>query len=189
MARTGVAGAILAVALAVLAAAPRPARADDGPSLLRTTLIVADVERSMAFYRLLGFGKVEEMGGGRDAESPFPLNVRSRKFRLVVLADARRSAARIGVLQFEDARPEPVRAPRRRVGLGDMVFVVDVPDAVAVHAALVEAGADVVEPPQVFRSRSVDARGRPIEGRVFHVFDPDGYLVELLEAAKPARGP
>jgi len=173
--------------LALLGAVALPAagaRAADG-ALLRTTLIVADIGRSIAFYRVLGFEPVGDMGGERDPQSRFPLNAASRRFRLVVLADAQRSPARIGVLQFQDASPAPVRAPRRRVGLGDMVFVIDVADAAAAHAALTQAGADVVEPPQVYRSKELDARGRALEGRVFHAFDPDGYLVELLEAPKP----
>jgi hypothetical protein len=47
----------------------------------------------------------------------------------------------------------------------------------------------VVEPPQVYRSRRTGPDGRPLEGRVFHAFDPDGYLVELLQAPGPAPSP
>jgi hypothetical protein len=36
---------------------------------------------------------------------------------------------------------------------------------------------------------AVTPDGRPLEGRVFHAFDPDGYLVELLQAPGPAPPP
>ena len=66
-----------------------------------------------------------------------------------------------------------------------MVFVFDVPDARMVHARLVQAGADVVEPPLSYTSRKIDPQGWPMQGWVFHVFDPDGYLIEVLEAPRP----
>jgi catechol 2,3-dioxygenase-like lactoylglutathione lyase family enzyme len=160
-----------------------PALAADAATLLRTTLTVADVDRSLAFYALLGFRVESEMGGERNPDSPFPLNSRSSRWRLVILAPAGKTGGKIGLLSFDDARPAPTRdAARERIGLGDMVFVFDVPDAVAVHARLEEAGARIVEKPVTFQSRTTDASGQPLTGRVFHVFDPDGYLIEILEA-------
>jgi len=154
-------------------------------SLLRTTLTVADVDRSLAFYALLGFATDSDVGGERSPDSPFPLNSRSTRWRLVVLAPASGQGGRIGLLSFDDASPAPVRDMKReKVGLGDMVFVLDVADAAAVHARLAAAGAQVVEEPVTFRSRNLRADGSPMEGRVFHVFDPDGYLIEILQAAQ-----
>jgi predicted enzyme related to lactoylglutathione lyase len=66
-----------------------------------------------------------------------------------------------------------------------MVFVFDVPDARAVHARMEQAGADIVEAPLSYTSRKLDPQGRPMQGWVFHAFDPDGYLIEVLEAPKP----
>jgi catechol 2,3-dioxygenase-like lactoylglutathione lyase family enzyme len=162
------------------------ASAGDAASLLRTTLTVADVDRSIGFYALLGFRVEEEMGGERNPDSPFPLNSRSTQWRLVVLAPASGEGGRIGLLSFDASRPAPAREmSRERIGLGDMVFVFDVPDARAVHATLTGAGADVVEAPLSYTSRKLDPEGRPMQGRVFHAFDPDGYLIEVLEAPRP----
>lgn len=69
-----------------------------------------------------------------------------------------------------------------QVGPGDMVFVFDVPDADAVHAALTKAGARILEPPQTFTSRTRGPRGETPTGKVFHPWDPDGYLIELLQS-------
>ena len=61
----------------------------------------------------------------------------------------------------------------------------DVTDAEAIHVRLRAAGADIIEPPQIYMSKKTAADGSPMRGRVFHVKDPDGYLIELLEAPKP----
>jgi catechol 2,3-dioxygenase-like lactoylglutathione lyase family enzyme len=174
-----IAAGTLAIAAVLLATAP--AQAEEHATLLRTTLMVQDVDRSIAFYARLGFVQEGEMGGPRSPESPFPINSRSSRYRLVILGSGQ--GGKIGLLSFDDARPAPTRTlERERIGLGDMVFVMDVPDAAAVHAALTAAGAKIVEPPQVFKSSKTDAQGKPLEGRVFHVFDPDGYLIEILQA-------
>jgi catechol 2,3-dioxygenase-like lactoylglutathione lyase family enzyme len=170
--------------------APRAGAPARAPSLLRTTLIVADVARSLAFYRVLGFHVVDELSGARDpVKAPFPLNAPARHYRLLVLASGTDAGGRLGLLAFDGPAPTPTRAARDRVGLGDAVLVVDVPDAAAAYAALRAAGATVVEAPQSYRSHRGGPGGRPLEGAVFHAFDPDGTLVELLEAPKPVDAP
>jgi catechol 2,3-dioxygenase-like lactoylglutathione lyase family enzyme len=177
---------VLAVAVGMLFAHPGAARAE-GAMLMRTALVVADVERSRAFYELLGFRVESEMGGERNPDSPFPVNSRSSRWRLVILASERGEGGKIGLVSFDEAKPSPVRpADRPRIGLGDSVFVMDVPDALAMHARLAAAGARIVTQPSTYRSSRLDEQGRPLQGRVFHVFDPDGYLVELLEAPTAA---
>ena len=48
-----------------------------------------------------------------------------------------------------------------------------------------EVTIDVVEEPLSYTSRKLDPEGRPRQGWVFHAFDPDGYLIEILEAPNP----
>jgi catechol 2,3-dioxygenase-like lactoylglutathione lyase family enzyme len=176
-----IAARALAVAATLLTAAPAPAA--ENATLLRTTLMVRDVDRSIAFYSRLGFAQEGEMGGARSPESPFPINSRSSRYRLVIMGSGQ--GGKIGLLSFADASPAPTRSlERERIGVGDLVFVMDVADAAAVHAMLTAAGAKVVEPPQVFKSSKTDAQGKPLEGSVFHVFDPDGYLIEILQAPR-----
>jgi catechol 2,3-dioxygenase-like lactoylglutathione lyase family enzyme len=155
--------------------------------LLRVTLIVADVPRSLAFYSLLGFTVEGEMGGPRDpAQTPFPLNAPSTQAKLVILASGAPGGGKLGLLAFDGPAPGVTRPPAERIGVGDPVLVLDVPDVAALHAKLAATGARIVSAPQVYRSRRTGADGRPLEGRVFHVFDPDGYLVELLQPPGPA---
>lgn len=183
--------AMLSLWLPLAYAADAPGGASPAPDgaasrLLRTTLLVGDIDRAERFYQLLGFARVEEMSGPRDpAQTPFPLASRSHRFRLIVMATPRVDGGRIGLLAFADPPPPVTRPDRKRVGRGEAVLVVEVADAVTLHGTLVRAQAAVVESPQVFNSRTVGADGRPWQGRVFHVFDPDGNLVELLESARP----
>jgi catechol 2,3-dioxygenase-like lactoylglutathione lyase family enzyme len=175
-------GVLLSLPATVFAATVAPS----GATLLRTTLTVADVDRSLAFYSLLGFSVESEMGGERNPDSPFPLNSKSTRWRLTILGPSSGEGGKIGLLSFDNARPAPTHdASREQIGLGDMVFVFDVTDAGLIHSVLQAAGARIVEDPVTYRSRNKDAAGRPMEGRVFHVFDPDGYLIEILQAPQP----
>jgi len=170
------------------ASASTPAPALDRARLLRTALIVRDIDRSLRFYALFGYSPESDMGGPRDpAKTAFPLDAAATKYRLVILASIVSPGARIGLVSFDDPPPRASRRPRRKVGEGDMVFVFDVDDARQAYERLQAAGADIVETPQVYPSKQLDGSGRPMEGRVFHVFDPDGNLIELLEAPKPVK--
>ena len=172
--------------VSVAAQAHEPVESD--AKLLRTALIVADVDRAVRFYDIFGYVAESEMGGPRDpAKTAFPLNVKAKRWRLVILVSAANPAARIGLVSFDEPRPLSSRKPRRKVGLGDTVFVFDVADAQRMYQRLKAAGADIVETPQVYESKKLDANGKPLLGHVFHVFDPDGYMIELLESAKPAQ--
>jgi catechol 2,3-dioxygenase-like lactoylglutathione lyase family enzyme len=156
------------------------------PTLLRTALIVADAERSIAFYRLLGFRIESDTGSQprRVASNPFPLNAPATRSRLVILGSASGAGGRIGLVEFAEPTPPARRDTADLVGRGDPVLVFDVADADAVHAALLAGGARVHEPPQAYTSTRRAADGRPLRGKVFHAWDPDGYLIELLEAPK-----
>lgn len=168
------------------AAATPAAAAAPTPILLRTALIVADAERSIAFYRLLDLRVESDTGRQprRVAGNPFPLNAPATRSRLVILGSASGHGGRIGLVEFAEPMPPPRRDGADLVGRGDVVLVFDVADAEAVHAALLAGGARVHEPPQPYVSARRAADGRALRGKVFHAWDPDGYLIELLEAPK-----
>jgi catechol 2,3-dioxygenase-like lactoylglutathione lyase family enzyme len=175
------------VAAALLTCMPSTLPAADAPATLaRSSLLVGDADRSIAFYELLGFRVESDTGRQprRVAGNPFPLNAPSKWYRLVILVSADASGGRIGLVEFGEPAPAPRRAAGRRVGRGDLVFVFDVSDAEATYEALRRGGADVHEIPQVYTSARQAADGRPLRGKVFHAWDPDGNLLELLEAPK-----
>lgn len=155
-------------------------------TLLRSSLLVADADRSIAFYGLLGFRVESDTGRQpRRAEgNPFPLNAASTWYRLVILGNASGHAGRIGLVDFGDPAPTPRRDGARAVGRGDLVFVFDVADADGIHEALRRGGAEIHETPHVYTSARKAPDGRPLRGKVFHAWDPDGNLIELLEEPK-----
>ncbi|HSN70305.1 MAG TPA: VOC family protein [Steroidobacteraceae bacterium] len=149
------------------------------PALLRSTLIVADLERSTEFYRTLGFEVESDIGGPRASESkPFPLNVPARAFKLRILRSAQPDGGHLGLLSFSDPAPGVTRPVSDEVGIGDVVLVVRINNAGAAHAALTAAGARIVAAPTRYEMKRSD--GSVGRGSLFHVFDPDGHVVELI---------
>ena len=152
------------------------------PALLRSTLIVADVDRAIAFYGQLGFMVESDRAGPRKPDSPFPLASPSSTFRLVILNSADQASGKLGLLSFGEPQPPVLAPPRDRLGIGDVVFVVRHPDAEAIFRQLRQFGARLVEPePVPYEMRRPD--GNLGRGRLFHVFDPDGRLVEVMSPA------
>lgn len=178
---------ILVAAVSLLAAASSRATAEDRPpTLLRSALLVADVERAQRFYELFGFRAEVSLDNPRDPDrNPFPLASRSTRTRLVILASASGAGGRIGLVEFSQPTPPDARRDARRTAIGDVVLVLDVADAETIYRTLQTAGADLIEPPQIYVSRQRAPDGAPMRGKVFHVRDPDGYLIEILQP--PAR--
>ena len=176
----------LGFAVMLLSASPVARAADTSPTLLRATILVKDAGASIAFYALLGFRIESDVTNSRNPNAnPFPLNAPSTKSRLVIMRSAVGEGGKIGLLEFGDPTPQSVRGDGEPVGRGDVVFVFDVADADRTHDQLLASHAKILEPPQTFVSRQKSSTGQSLTGKVFHVRDPDGYLVELLEAAKP----
>lgn len=178
---------VLSAAFSNLAISAEPA-ADRPPSLLRTALLVADADRSQQFYEGLGFRAESGFDNPRDPSlNPFPLASASTRVRLVIMASATGAGGRIGLVEFSSPTPPDARRDPTRTAIGDAVLVFDVADAEAIHRALRAQGANIIEPPQIYVSRQRAPDGSPMRGKVFHVRDPDGYLIEILEPPTPAR--
>jgi len=112
-------------------------------------LAVADVPRSLAFYRdLLGFG-VEAM-----YDDPSYATLSSAGIRLSLAEQGHPAEDRPGV---------PMVAPED-ASRAAVVLVLEVPDALAVHADLVRRGADILAP----------VHSPPWGGHRLFVSDPDG---------------
>lgn len=140
-------------------------------------LCVAELERSLAFYRDgLGFREVSRMRFADGATQQL-LSLPGAALEAVYL---RRDALTLELLHFPRPGTELARGPRpmNRVGLTHLSFVVD--DLDATLAALRELGATVLE-----ETRLGGAGGGP---RAIFVTDPDGTRLELLEGDfDPAR--
>ena len=100
------------------------------PALLRSTLIVADVDRAIAFYRQLD-SRSRAIAPAAQARFAVSTPSASKTFRLLILQSSDPHNGKRGLLSFGEPEP-PVLVPARdRLGVGDEVFLVSHPDAVA----------------------------------------------------------
>jgi catechol 2,3-dioxygenase-like lactoylglutathione lyase family enzyme len=121
-------------------------------------LAVADVERSVAFYR-------DRIGFGVEALYDDP------PYATLALAGTRLSLAEQG--HPADDRPGVSMAAPADPSRADVVLVVEVDDARAEHERLAEAGVRFLTGPYE----------PPWGGCRFFCVDPDGYLVEIEQPA------
>ncbi len=143
----------------------------------RTTLIVRDAARSLAFYRdVLGMSvwyDDEIVLGG----VTLPVGARGDRTRLVIMRAQDPVIGMIGLLQFTaPALPAPT-AERTTLGIGDVVFVMQTDDVEAVHARLREWGARIQAAPHAFEVRGAD--GSQLRMTTLSFWDPDGYFFEI----------
>ncbi len=145
--------------------------------LKRTTLIVEDLGRSLAFYRdLLGFtvwydGEIVLSGRGLAAGAA------GDRTRLVILRAKDPVVGMIGLLQWlEPSLPRPAAA-RERLGVGDVVFVMQGEDVAESHRRLRDAGARIFADPHPFEVRGAD--GAMLRMISMSFWDPGGYFIEL----------
>ena len=125
---------------------------------LGTILAVADVERSIAFYRdRLGF-----IVEATYEDPPYATLIRN---------GVRLSFAEQG--HPADDRPGVELAVPADRGLQSVVLVLEVTDAAAIHRDLVAEGVSILAAPFA----------PPWGGLRFFVVDPDGYLVEIEQPA------
>jgi lactoylglutathione lyase len=134
-----------------------------------TGFTVRSLERSLAFYRdLLGF------------EVAFQWNPRAPYIGELVgypEVDLHAAVLRLELLEYRNIEQQPVDMRNGNVGNGHIAFAVD--DLDAFYAELVARGVTSVSPPVT------PTIGPNRGGRAVYMLDPDGFRVELIEAAQP----
>ena len=145
--------------------------------LKRTTLIVRDAERSRRFYvDVLGFEPWYDdeivLGGVGLAAG-----AKGDRTRLVIVRAQDPQIGMLGLLQFtEPSLPAPA-TERGRLGIGDVVFVMQTDDVAEVHRRLEHWGARIHAAPHAFEVRGAD--GQLVRMTTVSFFDPDGYFFEV----------
>ena len=143
----------------------------------RSTLIVSDLERSMRFYRdVLGLtvwydDHVVLSGRGLAAGNA------GDRTRLVIMRASDPVVGMIGLLQWEQPPLPPPLSTRERLGIGDVVFVMQTDDVHEVHRRLVSIGARIFAEPYRFEVRGAD--GTMLSMTSISFWDPDGYFFEM----------
>lgn len=150
----------------------------NSPLVKRTTLIVRDVNRSVAFYRdVLGLSvwyddEIVLSGTGLAAGG------KGDRTRLVIMKADDPVIGMIGLLEFTEPRlPEP--ATRTRLGIGDTVFVLQGKNVASVHQRAIDFGVRIHAAPHRFEVRGAD--GRMISMTSLSLWDPDDFFIEYNE--------
>jgi pimeloyl-ACP methyl ester carboxylesterase len=168
---------LLALLLAPLVAlAPVLARGDDAASTLRrATLIVADAEASLRFYRdVLGMRVYLDTTGKVTPESlPSHAPVGSPS-RFVIMQGKHPWLGMIGLLQYGPASTP--RDPNARLEPGDTVLMIETDELEAIHRRMIASGTPIHRPP---RSAEVGAGGSRWQATFLFARDPDGHMLEI----------
>ncbi|MDX2223883.1 MAG: VOC family protein, partial [Rhodospirillaceae bacterium] len=146
----------------------------------RTTLIVADAARSIAFYRdvigmSLYYDQPMTVGG-----KIIPAGVPGARVRLGIMEGNHKDVAKIGLLQWTvPPLPAPTTPYRKRMGVGDIVIVTETPDMAGLFERLMNSpDCHIHCPPHDWSVPTPDGRGR-IELTTLSFFDPDGFFFEV----------
>lgn len=153
------------------------------PLVKRTTLIVRCLERSIEFYRdVLGMSiwyddDITLSGVGLAA------GAKGDRTRLVIMQGPDPVLGMIGLLEFVAPRlSEPTR--RERLGIGDIVFVMQGRDVHGVHQRAIERGFRVHAAPHEFSVKG--ANGQPLQMTSLSLWDPDDYFIEYNQRQEAA---
>ncbi|MBT5242229.1 MAG: hypothetical protein HN793_12685 [Rhodospirillaceae bacterium] len=149
--------------------------------LKRTTILVNDAARSIAFYRdVVGmteyYNQTMSVGG-----KIIPAGEPGAMVHLGIMEGNRSTIAKLGILEWTGPRlPEnPGFADRTRLGIGDTVFVCETPDMDPLIKRL-EASPDcrIDCPPHDWAVPTPGGKGE-IEMTTLSFFDPDGLFFEV----------
>jgi len=169
-------------------AAPVPDAERIAVDVRRTTLVVRDVDRSLAFYRdALGLQLVYDQVITRPPRPDDPAG-QPRKMRLALLRANDDFVGVIGLLEYTSPRLDEPPIEARRPGIGDVILVINAADLdQRFERVRATPGVRVSSEPQLTEYPSPDGTGS-IAVRVSVVWDPDGYFVELNQLLGPAAG-
>lgn len=148
----------------------------EGTVLRRATLLTHDIEKSIAFYEMLGFEQWYVGKPGTISENGLPVEGTKPgdTSRMVIMRGNHPYIAMIGLLQYGDK----TEASEARVRHGDAIMMLEVEGLEEKYSSLVAAGYRVHQPLKTSQITSVSAEW---DAYFAMVYDPDGHLVELTE--------
>jgi catechol 2,3-dioxygenase-like lactoylglutathione lyase family enzyme len=144
-------------------------------SVFHVNINVTDFDRSLAFYKLLGFKVVLDLGEGPNHGNDVGLNIANSRARaaLLSLGDDPR-ATRIDLIEWKQPRTAGESYPHLyHTGIGRIALFAKNLDEE--YQRLKAAGVDLVSKPVVIRF------GNKAGAKFFCFKDPDGTFLELIE--------
>lgn len=149
----------------------------------RTTLLVSDIEQSIAFYEGIGFSIWLDRGGDRDPEGgDLPLKGKPEYSRIVIMEGQHPDWAMIGLLQYDNP-PLPWTRDKDdpTIGTSDAVLVIVTDDMDQAHQNLLALNATILSGPRAYTSNSVNGKKY---GQIMFFQDPDGRVIEMTEVSR-----
>jgi catechol 2,3-dioxygenase-like lactoylglutathione lyase family enzyme len=144
----------------------------------RTTLLVHDLDASIAFYQALGFEKWYEGAGGTVTGQGLP--VADAKIgdptKLVIMKGKDPYIGMIGLLQYGPKKPLPKNVGKLRAG--DAILMIEMSGMSAALERLKAGRYRIHKEPVTSHIKSVNGEW---DANFMFVFDPDGHLLELTE--------
>ena len=143
----------------------------------RTTIVVRDLKKSLAFYRdILGWDVFYEGfvdGEGVSQLMGFPC----KGVKMVVLNSQGSQWGNVGLMEVADPAP-PVENPPQptRIRYGEAALVLPCADAMGLHKKIADAGFTIINPPA-----RIGVPGRPQAVLEMFCRDPDGVLINLTQ--------
>jgi catechol 2,3-dioxygenase-like lactoylglutathione lyase family enzyme len=143
----------------------------------RTTILVRDMQKSLAFYRdILGWDVFYE--GDVDGESVAQLmGMPCTGVKMVVLNAHGSQFGNVGLMEVKDAAPPMENIPPpKRIRYGEAALVISTQNILDLHDKIAKAGYVVINAPA-----KIGVPGRPMAVLEMFVRDPDGVLVNLTQ--------
>jgi|TARA_B110000438_G_scaffold76765_1_gene76955 predicted enzyme related to lactoylglutathione lyase len=156
--------------------------------LRRATILVRDLDRSMAFYHgVFGLTPYAELNVDLERVPFFPVGPepRSGASRFVILKGDDPLIGMIGLMEITDPPlPEPAHDVRR-LGIGSTALVLSVSDADAAAVAAENLRGSILMPVTTARNLG-NKDGGFVPAKLFMAQDPDGYFLEVFEETAQA---
>ncbi len=176
-------GVLAAILVAVATANPAQAQTAAPAAIVqRTTLIVSDIEKSMAFYERLGLVKTADRASTGPSDvfgmDVLPLTADPTRSHLVVMSGDR--GASIGLLWYDRPPLASARGNLMGLGTGDIILAIQVRDLQAAYNDLDRLGVRFHRAPARFVSPDLQP------GMRMYAYDPDGHMVEVSQVGGPS---
>jgi catechol 2,3-dioxygenase-like lactoylglutathione lyase family enzyme len=143
----------------------------------RTTIIVRDLRKSLAFYRdILGWSVFYEGFVDGDGVSQL-LGVPCKGVKMVVLNSNGSQYGNVGLMEVAEAAP-PLEnlPPPHRIRYGEAALVLPTENIEDIYKKVVTAGCVIINPPA-----RIGVPGRPQAVLEMFCRDPDGVLINLTQ--------
>ena len=175
----------LAILVTLLVFAPFAAGEDERTKVRRTTLIVADIDASIAFYRdVLGFSRWYYNEGTVTEDSLPSAAATGDPSVFAIMKGADPWIGMVGLLQKGHPQPaaattDGFRVADFEVSPGDTILMLETDDLDGIYARMQAAGTPIYRSPET--TTVTGAGGRSWDATFLFAFDPDGHLLEINE--------